>query len=127
MRKYSASGLERRKKEREGYSDFFMKHVSLIKSERRKCAECGFPLKGNLSEVCHILPKSFFKSIATNDENVLYMCGMYSDNGCHDKFDGSTEQLQEMTIFKIAQEKVKKLLEIVTENFNYKTTDKWQL
>ena len=127
MKKYSKKGLEKRKKGREGYKEFFEKHIDKIKQERLCCEECGKRLKGNVSEIAHILPKQKYKSIATNDENVLYLCGMYSKNGCHDKFDNSkTDVVKNMKVYNKATEQFAKLEPLIKEKISYKTYDKWE-
>ena len=125
MKKYSKKGLERRKTERECLPDFFQKHIEIAKT--KCCEECGAKLKGNVSEIAHRLPKSFFKSIMCDDDNIVYLCGMYSNNMCHSKYDGTNEQLQTLNIFSAEKERVKDLLEKVTETINYKIYDRWQL
>lgn len=128
MRKYSKKGFEKRKQEREGYKEFYEYHVQKIKNEKICCEECGCNLIGDVSEVAHILQKSFFKSIACNSKNILYLCSWKSGgNNCHSIFDGSVEQLQKMKIFKGVKETVKELLQEVEEDYNYKILDKWQL
>lgn len=128
MRKYSKKGFEKRKQEREGYKEFYEYHVQKIKNEKICCEECGCNLIGDVSEVAHILQKSFFKSIACNSKNILYLCSWKSGcNNCHSIFDGSGGQLQKMTIYDKARETVKELLEIVDEKYNYKTTDIWRV
>ena len=127
MKKYSKKGLERRKAERECLSEFFIRHVEKIKIERLHCANCGERLKGDVSEVAHRLPKSFFKSIMCDDDNVVYLCGMYSDNMCHSKYDGTNEQLQSLNIFSAEKEIIKELLEKVTEKYNWKILERWKL
>lgn len=127
MRKYSKKGLERRKEERECLPEFFKKHIEIIKTEKRKCENCGELLKGDTSEVAHRLPKSFFKSIMCDDENVVYLGGRFSSCGCHNLYDGTNEQLQSLSIFAQEKEKVEKLLEKVTEKYNWKLTDRWQI
>lgn len=127
MKKYSKKGLERRKAERECLSEFFIRHVEKIKAERLHCANCGERLKGDVSEVAHRLPKSFFKSIMCDDGNVVYLGGRFSNCGCHNLYDGTNEQLQSLNIFSAEKEIVKDLLEKVTETINYKIYDRWQL
>lgn len=108
--------------------EFFEKHVTIIRTNKLHCEECGDRLKGDYSEVAHILEKSFFKSIETNDDNVLYLCSWKSPNNCHAKFDTlKLEERASMKVFKKAQQRVKELLEIVTEKYNYKILDKWLL
>ena len=127
IRKYSKKGLEKRKAERACLPEFFIRHVEKIRTEKLCCANCGDKLKGDVSEVAHRLAKSTFKSIQCSDENVLYLCGMYSKNMCHSKYDGTNEQLQSLNIFAEEKIKVEKLLEKVTENYNYKLTDRWRI
>lgn len=125
IRKYSKKGLVKRKEDRACLSEFFVRHVEKIKTERLCCVNCGTRLMGDVSEVAHRLPKSTFKSIQCLDENVTYLCGMYSSNQCHSKYDGTNEQLQSLNIFSAEKEIIKELLEKVTETINYKVYDKW--
>lgn len=127
MKRYSKKGLEKRKAERECLSEFFIRHVNKIKTEKLHCANCGEKLKGDVSEVAHRLPKSTFKSIQCDDDNVLYLGGRFSSCGCHALYDGTNEQLQSLNIFSAEKEMVKELLEKVTEQINYKIYEKWQL
>ena len=127
MKKYSKKGLERRKAERECLSEFFIRHVEKIKTERLHCANCGCTLLSDVSEVAHRLPKSTFKSIQCDDNNVTYLCSWKSTNNCHSKYDGTNEQLQSLSIFLAEKEIIKELLEKVTETINYKIYDRWQL
>lgn len=124
--KYSKKGWEKRKKERAGYAEFFTKHVDNIKKTQACCEECGARLKGHVSEIAHVLPKSYFKSIATNDSNVIYLCGMYSTSQCHTNFDSfSIEKFQEMLVFKKVSGIFVMLENIVTERISYKVYDKY--
>ena len=94
-------------KKRAGYSDFFNKHIEKIKQGRLCCEECGQKLKGDVSEIAHILSKRNFPEIATSDWNVLYLCGMFSENQCHEKFDRNNSSRKSMRVFKKACEVVK--------------------
>lgn len=125
MKKYSKKALEKRKEERSGLSEFFERHIEIAKS--KCCANCGEKLKGDVSEIAHRLPKSTFKSIMCDDQNVVYLGGRFSNCGCHNLYDGSNEQLQSLSIFSAEKGVIKKLLEKVTEEINYKTYDRWQL
>lgn len=127
MKRYSKKGLEKRKAERECLSEFFIRHVNKIKTEKLRCANCGEQLKGDVSEVAHRLPKSTFKSVQCDDDNVVYLGGRFSSCGCHALYDGINEQLQSLNIFSAEKEVVKELLEKVTEQINYKIYEKWQL
>jgi 5-methylcytosine-specific restriction endonuclease McrA len=125
VKKYSKKGLEKRKAEREGLGDFFLKHVQIIKDGRLCCQECGAKLIGDVSEVAHRLPKSFYKSLMTDDDNVLYLCSWKSSNNCHSMYDGSNEQLQSLQIFSREKELIKQLIEKATEKTNYKLYERW--
>lgn len=121
VRGYSKKGFEKRKQERAGYSEFFERHIHIIKKEKKMCQECGKRLIGNISEVAHCLPKQYFKSIATDDENVIYLCQEH-----HNLYDnGSNEKIREMKIFSIITEKFNKLQEKITEKINYKHYERW--
>jgi len=124
---YSEKGWNKRKEERAGYSEFFEKHVGIIKSTKACCAECGAKLRGHVSEVAHVLPKNLFKSIATNDDNVIYLCGMYSANQCHNKFDDSKLKVfQDMFVFSEISRIFAKLEEVITEKIPYKIYARYQ-
>ena len=125
LRKYSKKGLEKRKAERECLSEFFIRHVNKIKTEKLHCANCEEKLKGDVSEVAHRLPKSTFKSIQCDDDNVVYLGGRFSSCGCHSLYDGTNEQLQSLNIFSAEKEIVEELLEKVTEKYNWKLLDRW--
>lgn len=128
LRKYTQKALEQRKEERKNFPEFFEKHVNNIIRNKEICRECGCRLKGNVSEVAHILPKQTFKSISTEDDNVVYLCSWQSENNCHSKFDdGNDEVVHNMKIYPYIQEKVKNLMEKITENINFKFYDTWQI
>jgi hypothetical protein len=119
LRKYSKKGLEKRKLERECLPEFFQKHIEIAKT--KCCEECGAKLKGNTTEIAHVLPKQYFKSVMCSDLNVLYLCGLYSDNNCHNNFDNfSQEKVKEMKIYPKVQDIFKQLEEEITEKINYK-------
>lgn len=125
--RYSKKGWEKRKAERTGFAEFFQKHIKIVKDTKACCAECGTKLKGHVSEIAHILPKGTFKSVATNDDNVIYLCGMYSANQCHTNFDTFTvEKFQKMLVFTKAAEIFKELELLVTEKIPYKVYDKFE-
>ena len=127
MKRYSKKGLEKRKAERECLSEFFIRHVNKIKTEKLHCTNCGEKLKGDVSEVAHRLPKSMFKSIQCDEDNVIYLGGRFSSCGCHSLYDGTNEQLQSLNIFSAEKEIVKELLEKVTEKYNWKLLDRWKI
>jgi len=125
MRKYSQKGLERRKEERQCLPEFYKKHIEIAKTKH--CENCGQKLKGEVSEIAHRLPKTYFKSIQCNDDNIVYLGGRFSSCGCHNLYDGTNEQLQELKIFTQEKEKIKQLLEKVTEKITWKTLERWQI
>ena len=127
MKRYSKKGLEKRKAERECLSEFFIRHVNKIKTEKLHCVNCEEKLKGDVSEVAHRLPKSTFKSIQCDDDNVVYLGGRFSNCGCHSLYDGTNEQLQSLNIFLAEKEIIKKLLEKVTEKYNWKLLERWKI
>lgn len=123
MKKYSKKGWEKRKEERKGYAEFFERHIKKIKKERLCCEECGERLKGNHSEISHILPKQYFKSIATDDENVMYLCKKH-----HNFYDDrSNEEIHKMQIFSKVQNRFESLQDKITEKLNWKHFDRWSL
>lgn len=119
--KYSKKGLAKRKKEREGYAEFFQRHIQIIKDTKAVCDECGSRLKGDVSEVAHVLPKGTYKSVATNDNNVVYLCGQYSTSQCHTNFDTlPAEKIKEMLVFNKISSIFAELKNIVTEKITHK-------
>ena len=125
MKKYSKKGLEKRKEERQCLPEFFQRHIEIAKT--KYCANCGEKLRGDVSEVAHRLPKSTFKSIMCDDDNVVYLGGRFSSCGCHSLYDGTSEQLQSLSIFLAEKEIIKELLKKVTEKYNWKLTDRWKI
>jgi len=124
--KYSKKGWEKRKKDREGLKDFFETCVNKIKKEGLCCLECGEKLKGNVSEVAHVLPKGYFKSISRNNLNWIPLCGMYSSNQCHTNFDNlPIEKVKEMKIYSKIILIFAELETIITEKITYKHYDKY--
>ncbi len=125
MRKYSEKGLEKRKAERECLPEFFETHIKLARMF--KCEECGEKLTGHVSEIAHILPKQYFKSIMCNNLNALYMCGIFSSGQCHSKMDScSNEELKTMKVFPKIQLMFKTLKDYITEPLNYKHYDRYE-
>lgn len=125
--KYSKKGLAKRKEDRAGFAEFFQECVEEIKKNKLCCVECGAPLKGDVSEVAHVLPKSYFKSVAMNKQNWLPMCGMWStENQCHYKFDNSNKEVfKSMKIYTKVQELFYLLESIIEEKISYKIYDRY--
>ncbi|MBP8762232.1 MAG: hypothetical protein KBH21_00095 [Acetoanaerobium sp.] len=122
----SRKNLERRKQERMLFPSFYAKHVNFIKEHKLRCAECGERLIGDVSEVAHILNKSIFKSVSTEDENIIYLCGWKSGNNCHSNFDNyGLENFKKMLIYHNICDKFLYLKEIVKEDINFKTMERF--
>lgn len=81
-----------RVEQRKDYPEFYQKWCEL--ASRNVCNECGDKLKGLSTEVAHILSKSTSPEIATNDTNILLICG-----DCHTRFDSSLEKRSQMKCF----------------------------
>ena len=113
MKRYSKKGWENRKKDREGYAEFYEQQCEMAK--HRPCMECGAKLRGHVSEIAHLLPKSRYKSIATDDNAVLYLCGLHSTNQCHSIYDSTFEKRKSMNCFNIAIDKYIKLYRKIKE------------
>lgn len=126
MKKYSSKGLLKRKEERKKYPEFYHKHVLNIKETKACCAECGVRLKGDVSEVAHILNKSNYKSVSTDDDNVIYLCSWQSPNNCHSKFDNSSLDIfRDMLIYSRVCDMFSKLKERVKEKINFKIIERF--
>lgn len=96
-------------KKNKGYSEFYKKHCELIKANKEQCVNCNKKLIGSPSEVAHILSKSKYPEIATDDDNIMYLC-----MDCHAVFDSSYSSREKMNCFKNAIlqfEKVKSKVE----------------
>lgn len=116
LRGTTAKSREKRKQLRSCLSEFFKKHITLVNQQRLCCENCGNKLSGHVSEIAHILPKSYYKNIMCDDSNVLYLCGMYSDSQCHYAYDNVSNRLfQELSVFEKAKQKVIKLIESGTQ------------
>jgi hypothetical protein len=122
MKKVTDKSREKRKNERKDFPDFYRKHIEIIKKNKLCCNECGVNLLGDVSEVAHILNKSTYKSVSTEDINVLYLCG-WKQNNCHDRFDSGKQS--EMKIFQLVKERFSLIKDLVKEKINYKIWDKY--
>lgn len=117
---------DKRREERKDFPEFFQKHIQL--AQGTVCRECGEKLSGNVTEIAHILAKQYFKSISTEDKNVIYLCGLYSKNNCHYKFDNlSNEDVKKMNCFPEILRTFTELENILTEKINYKIYDRYTL
>ena len=124
IKKYSQKALDKRKQERACLPEFFQRHIEIAKT--KCCEECGAKLQGHVSEIAHVVPKQYFKSVMCLDTNVLYLCGMYSDKQCHSNYDNWTvEKIKEMKIFDKVNQIFKELEKIITEKINYKVYERY--
>lgn len=68
-----------------------------------KCMNCGGKTcadndKEYKRSVAHILPKAYFKSVATHPDNFLELC-FYGKNSCHTNFDNKMIDIIDMNCF----------------------------
>lgn len=124
MRNYSKY-IKNRAKNRKGYSEFYEKHVAIIRGEGMKCQECGCKLLGDVSEVAHVLPKQSFKSVSTNDDNIIYLCG-YRQNNCHGKYDSTWKEAKTMKVWGLAYEQYLKFKRYIKETHKFKTLNHFE-
>lgn len=104
------------------YKDFFQKHIKQIKKDKEVCRECGCSLKGSVREVAHILPKSYFKSVSKNDNNIIYLCEKH-----HTEFDNfPNSEIKKMYIFPFIAKRFKYLETIIKERINYKIYERYE-
>jgi len=126
LKRYNKKSKEDRKEERKDFPDFFKRHIEKIQNNKISCEECGNKLQGHVSEVAHVLPKQYFKSISIDDNNVLYLCGMYSENQCHSNFDNWPQQkVKQMRVFSKICQIYEELKSKITEKINYKVDERY--
>lgn len=86
------------------------------------CAECGKPLYAmtkfaKRSVTCHILPKAYYPTIATNIHNILFMgwdiLGICND---HDRWDSNLETRKSMNVYHEAVDNFSKYLRFELNN-----------
>ncbi len=108
-----------KKAKRDLLAPFFEKHENIIKSKGLCCQECGNKLVASYWEVAHVLSKTKYKSVMTDDDNVLYLCaGLNGEKNCHKKFDSeqnNLEKLKTYSIFALLKERYNLLKDKVTE------------
>lgn len=99
-----------RKEQRKDYPEFYQRWCE--KAQVSTCEECGTRLKGNSTEIAHIIMKSTNNELAILDDNIIFLC---FSNGCHSKFDSSLDVRKKMKCFekslnqyKLIRDKVKK-------------------
>lgn len=107
--------IDKRKRERAGLPAFFQFHVSQV----THCENCGMEISSpGAKNVAHILPKSSFKSVMTEPQNVMYLCSdldLQEGKGCHDLYDSSWEVAKTMKIWSTAVERFNNFKDKVKE------------
>lgn len=88
--------------------------------ERRKemnglCCECGRRTfkednKQYKWSIAHLLPKSIFASVATNEYNSIELCWLH-----HQEFDSSWDKAKQMVCWELVKRKVSMFIDQVTE------------
>jgi 5-methylcytosine-specific restriction endonuclease McrA len=89
-----------RAEQRKDYPEFYQRHIEI--AVKKKCENCNTKLTGSSTEICHILGKAENPEIATEDQNILYLCWE-----CHNKFDKSGTSRQGMSVYSTAQDRLK--------------------
>lgn len=85
------------------------------------CENCGQPLQAfnkfaKRSCCAHILEKCNFKSIAMNEDNILFMgAGFLGGCQCHDKYDSDANTRSKMKVYQIALNRFEKIKEFLTD------------
>ena len=104
---------EARKEQRKDYPEFYQKHIEI--ASKLRCEECNSKLTGNVTEICHILGKAENPELATEDQNIVYLCWE-----CHNKFDHSRGSRRKMEVFTWAQQKLSNIDEnIIKKSAQY--------
>ncbi len=78
-----------------------------------RCSNCGkqsckIDEKYYKHSIAHILPKAYFKSVATHPDNFIELC-FWGDNSCHTNMDNHTLDLIDMNCFAEIVDKVVKM------------------
>jgi len=90
-------------------------------NDRRKemtglCSNCGKPSCKNSDQyfkhsIAHILPKAYFKSVATNENNWVELC--FFNNSCHTQIDNMMLDMTEMNCWDEIVEKFIKMYPLI--------------
>lgn len=95
-----------KQKEKDEYSDFFKSLYHKVPFNCQNCRRALYALTNTQKKAscAHLLPKSVFKSIATNPDNIVFLgvdvFGASCD--CHTIFDKSVEKRVKMPIYEVA-------------------------
>lgn len=120
LKKTAPKKTFKKKENSQELDEFFMWHLERATHSE----ESGIPLPPTRANICHILPKSSHKSVASNKDNCIYLT---LDE--HTKFDNLLfkHKIEELSkefpkVFPKVCQKLKILLDLSTENTPLKTT-----
>lgn len=85
---------------------YFDYHLENIK-KKLYCENCGCKIKGNISNIAHVLPKRKYggnPEIMDDINNYLYLCSSFDGIDCHSHYDSrqATSRVYNMLVWKIA-------------------------
>lgn len=84
-----------------GYAELDRWFREIQKSMTGKCQNCGGKTEANTkhfkNSIAHILPKAYFKSVATHPDNYLELC--FYGNSCHTNFDNKMIDIIDLHCF----------------------------
>lgn len=101
-----------------GLNDFFDLMADKIPFN---CQECFKPLYAHnkfakRAVCCHIIPKSLFPTVATVEDNILFMgCDLLGVCNCHSIFDSNIENRIKMKIYPTALRQFNKFRHLLTD------------
>lgn len=83
-----------------------------------RCSNCGKRSSRDSNQyfkfsIAHILPKAYFKSVATHPDNWIELC-FWGENSCHTNMDNKTLDLTEMSCWDEIVTKFQKLYPLLT-------------
>jgi len=94
-----------------GYAELDRFFKEMQKRMTGRCENCGGKTeaftKHFKNSIAHILPKAYFKSVATNENNWLELC--FYGNSCHSNYDNKMLDLIDMNCFDTIIQKFTKI------------------
>lgn len=96
-------------------SELYLWYGARIKERSGFCEECGaiIPFHQSHASIAHLLPKSLFPSVSTNEFNWMELGAGCS---CHSRYDLSWHSAQKMKIFPLAKQRVKRFLHLIVSS-----------